>query len=187
MSNVPIGTLIEGEAGRDAIHVAIAPVEAAHRLRPGERVGFIEGGNTTLVGESDEPVGIVDPFLTHAVTRGQRFYLFLFPNTVTSLRHVWTHPAFPNEGCEPTPAPDKAASEAWLFNFCITNDCPAWPTVRDAIEGRGGGGGYSAWDDDYLHFDGEDAHGDIPDEFWRHAEIVIGRPLRRAKHFFCSC
>jgi hypothetical protein len=42
--------------------------------------------------------------------------------------------------------------------------------------------------DEYLHFDGEDAHGEIPDEFWTHLEVVTGeRPPYRPKYFSCSC
>jgi hypothetical protein len=89
--NLPIGKLVTGEEGRDAVHVAIAPVAAPCELRPGQHVdahGRPEGPGVV-------PVGIVDPFLREAVRPGERFWLFLYPNTVTSLRHEWTHPAFP--------------------------------------------------------------------------------------------
>src|SRR5688572_10378765 len=91
------GRLIEdGDRRRDAIHIAVAPVTAAERLLPGQHVGLVRG-DTEHVGALESPascVGIVDPFLKQAVEQGQRFWLFLYPNTVTSLRHYWTHPAF---------------------------------------------------------------------------------------------
>jgi hypothetical protein len=88
---LPIGRLIAGDEGRDAVPVAIAPTTAQGELRPGQHVD--QYGNPE--GPGVVPVGIVDPFLREPVRSGQRFWLFLYPNTVTSLRHEWTHPAFP--------------------------------------------------------------------------------------------
>lgn len=89
MSEVGIGNLITTAVGRDAVHVAVAPTTntAGCPLRPGDRVD-------ARGGFAGERVGIVDPFLAEPVKPGERFYLFLFPGSVTSLRHVWTHPAF---------------------------------------------------------------------------------------------
>ncbi len=89
-----LGKLIEGEAGRDAVHIAVAPVTAGEKLLPGERVTIQADGRAIGLPTGSRGVGIVDPYLTAAVEEGQRFYLFLMPGTVTSLRHVWTHPAF---------------------------------------------------------------------------------------------
>lgn len=90
-----LGQIIEdGDRRRDAIHIAIAPVTAAERLTPGQHVGLVKRGNLELVGPCDRAIGVVDPFLTEDVEPGQRFWLFLYPGTITGLRHVWTHPAF---------------------------------------------------------------------------------------------
>ncbi|HEY7426992.1 MAG TPA: hypothetical protein VH682_22345 [Gemmataceae bacterium] len=90
-----LGQLIEdGDRRRDAIHIAVAPVTAAHRLAPGQHVGLVQEGNPERVGPCDRNIGVVDPFLKGEVEPGQRFWLFLYPGTITGLRHVWTHPAF---------------------------------------------------------------------------------------------
>lgn len=95
-SDIPaLGRLVDDtERRRDAVHVAIAPVTAAQPLRPGQHVGLIEEGNTELVGPTESPIGIVDPFLTDEIRSGQRIWLLLYPDSVTGMRHIWTHPAF---------------------------------------------------------------------------------------------
>lgn len=97
MDGPQLGNLItDGDRRRDAIHIAVAPVTSGEALQPGQHIGFVPVGQIETVGlvDADSQVGLVDPFLTETVLPGQRFWLFLYPNTVTSLRHVWTHPAF---------------------------------------------------------------------------------------------
>ncbi len=88
-----VGKIIAPEDSpfRDAIHVAVAPVEASMYLLPGQRVGLQQDGRA---GHVDKPIGIVDPFLEYPVLPGQKFYLFIFPGTTTNLRHVYFHEAF---------------------------------------------------------------------------------------------
>src|SRR5690349_11004258 len=96
MNNGPqLGQLIvDGDRRRDAIHIAVAPVTAAARLSPGQHVGLVQEGNLELVGLCECNIGVVDPFLPTDVEPGQRFWLFLYPGSITGLRHIWTHPAF---------------------------------------------------------------------------------------------
>lgn len=183
-----LGSIIGDGAGRDAIHLAVEPSIAAETLYPGQHVGFVDGG----IGRCKAPVGIVDPFLVGAVHVGQRFWLVVYPRQITSLRHVWTHPAF-DEAQIAVIGPDKAASEEWLRDFCAHSDCPGYDSVMAVINGGSGVqldeySGRSRIDGDYMHFDGSDAHGEIPDEFWDHIEIVTGKKAtHRASYFSCSC
>ncbi len=98
MDNTPqLGQLVPAtEHRRDAVHIAIAPVMAGCDLEPGDGVGLIgPPGDCELVGPvGRNNIGIVDPFLAEGVKAGQRFWLCLFPGTITSLRHLWTHSAF---------------------------------------------------------------------------------------------
>lgn len=90
-----LGDLPSEDARRDCIHVAVYPGTAACFLRPGDRVGFAkhrERGDFSVA--TDEVIGVVDPFLTRDVAPGDRFWLMLFPDSISGLRHVWTSPHF---------------------------------------------------------------------------------------------
>lgn len=87
-----LGSLIVGEQENDAVHIAVAPMTSDVLLRPGQHVGVDENGKA--VTDTDELIGIVDPFLRRAVVPGQPFWLCLYPGSINSLRHKWTHPKF---------------------------------------------------------------------------------------------
>lgn len=180
---------LDDQQKRDAIHLAVEPVIAGERLNPGERVTVTDG--VAMSADGDEVLGIVDPFLTKPVRKGQRFWFVMLPRTIRSLRHVWSHPAFADEPVIGVPAmksePDKAASERWLRDFCAAADCPGYEQVMGKVADIADGNNDS-WDAEYMHFDGRDAHGEIPAEFWTHAEIVLGRKIaNRPTYFSCAC
>jgi hypothetical protein len=201
-----LGTIITENEKRDAIHLAVENVVAKERLLPGQHV-TADGRLTGLDRDDLVGVGIVDPFLSAPVMPGQRFWLVIYPRQIHSLRHVWTHPAFPEpfpfEIIEPVKENNTLTSEQWLRSFCASSDCPSYETVIAAVKEDGFGrlikavqvqedynyGTYTL-DDEYFHFNGIDAHSEIPPEFWDHIERVIGQrvgPERRAKSFSCSC
>lgn len=92
---IQIGRLIEGPADRDAIHIAVAPVTAGpEALRPGMHVGLSKEGCAIF---STHPIGVVDPYLQRFVSPGEQFWLFLYPSTITGMRHSWRHPSFESE------------------------------------------------------------------------------------------
>lgn len=91
---IKLGELVINAAGmpdRDAIHVAVALVSAGIKLYPGAEIGFLPDGS---VGLKVDAIGVVDPFLKNPVFPGEKFWMVLFPKTVTNLRHNWDHPAF---------------------------------------------------------------------------------------------
>lgn len=190
MSDVKLGACPPEGAARDAIHVAVVPMVAAVALQPGQHVG-VQNGKAIPSG-TDVLVGVVDPFLSDAVKAGNRFWLFLTPNTVTGMRHHWSHPLFAD--ADQRPKATKAESEAWLREFARTADCPSFNILIAAASGDAiscvDPRHYGTYENDgeYLFFSGRDAHGEIPDEFWDHVENFTGRscPLR-AKWFSCSC
>ena len=86
-----LGKLITGKVYRDAIHIPVAPVTAGHNLEPGDHVGFLPNGK---VGFVSNPIMIIDPFLEASVKENDEVWAMVYPNTISSLRHAWSHPAF---------------------------------------------------------------------------------------------
>ena len=87
-----LGTIIDTTAGRDAIHLAVEPVIAGEKLYAGQHIGLLNGIASTKI---IKKIGIVDPFLNGFVPEGEMFWLVVYPRQITSLRHVWSHPDFP--------------------------------------------------------------------------------------------
>lgn len=179
---IPIGQLIETDLklqSRDAIHIAIAPVTAGEPLKPGEHIAVKDG----YAVKQGELIGIVDPFLRKAVRIGQKFFICLYPNTITSLKHHWEHPAFPAEKQEQPNNPD---SREWITRFAerLGYDYEdmihaAKNYLRDGSYLRGG-----------SNLEGEY----VPDEFWDHFEKATGIKIEnnssddlRGNFFSCAC
>jgi len=173
MSDLGLGKIITTEQHRDAIHVAVCPITAKQTLYPGQRVDQHGDPN-------GKHVGIIDPYLTGPIYAEQRCWLFLFPNTVTSLRHEWTHPAFGTE--EAKVAND---SEIWLRAYAMrmnSYDKPeeAYQRLLEGLRNK------------ELFAHGSDLHGrfDLDDEedLRFHAEKVLGSQINFDDfQFTCSC
>lgn len=184
-----IGKLVDGSPERDAVHVAVVAVEAHEELAPGTHVGFDQ--SSEISSRASVKIGVVDPFLQQVACPGDKFWLFLYPNTITSLNHHWTHPAFP--GHSRSRVGSVTASELWLRDYCSRTDCPPYETLLAILmdepaqdqDGYGIGGRI---DENYFRIGGVDASGEIPPQFWDHAEAVTGRQFRtRPQYFSCSC
>lgn len=176
MSDLKIGKIITETQERDAIHIAVAPMIAATPLKPGQAVGIASGG----FARADEvPVGIVDPFLRGTVKPGQKFWLFMYPNTITSLRHEWTHPSFTIAAL----CGEDNSSGVWLQKHAneigVTYD-----TLMTGAKQFLQNGDYTC-----LNQDTPDCVYDDAEEFWDNYEKVTGESIsnKSATFFSCAC
>jgi hypothetical protein len=198
-ATLTLGTIITEEMARDAVHVAVENVAASETFRPGQHVSVKDG--IAYPACNGKPVGVVDPFLSSLVEAGERFWLFVYPRTITSLRHIWQHPDIPaitdQQVVQATEEanPDRAESEAWMREFCSRNDCPPYDILMMMLRGEdvttvyGDHVSYHL-DREYFSISGMDAHCAIPNIFWQHAEVLTGRTFtrrERPRYFTCSC
>lgn len=177
MSDLKLGQLIvDSKQDRDAIHVAVAPAVAASMLLRGDHVGFVDKENG-LVAVTSRPIGIVDPFLMQPVQKGQRFWLFLYPNSVTGMRHHWEHPAFGADGVAST-----SPSEKWLRDWAERNDM-TYSFLMDSAK-------TFVDDGEYIVQGGRFEGVKADDEFWSHYEKATGTKVGKEERggiFSCSC
>ncbi len=183
-----LGTVIDGTQGRDAIHLAVEPVIAAERLTPGQNVGLLSNGTASAFAEIK--VGIVDPFVTRLVQPGERFWLVVYPRKITSLRHVWSHPAFDDV---PEVVADKEASDVRIARARATIQMQAdnhGITYDEMLEGAKDHAENGAYMVEGGRWEGEGIYNDAAKDFWDAYEIVTGRTVDeddRGGIFSCSC
>lgn len=179
MSDLHLGRIIiHTTAARDAIHIAVAPVVAANLLPPAAHVGLItQGGDVLATNTASRKIGVVDPFLRNAVKAGERFWLFLYPNTITALRHEWVHPDFPAED-------RTVAAKDWVRHFAEHRaDGLSYDEIMAAAKDYLATGAYLI---EGGRFEGIY----VDDEFWQHYEVITGEKVPkddRGSFFSCSC
>lgn len=183
-NDLGLGKIITSVQFRDAIHIAVAPVIANEFLKPGEHIGIVKVENDKYyVGKTPTKIGIVDPYLGENVPKGKWFWLFLYPNTVTSLRHEWTHPSFKGD------ARNEKVKESieWLTRFANRVLDISYAELIDALDK------YVQHGQQYcLSFDTPDECWSQKREMWSHYEIVTGKTLSEDDRddgyvFRCAC
>ena len=191
--DIGIGELITLDAVkyRDAIHVAVIPVVATEKLAPGEHVSITANGQAIGVAIGDG-IAIIDPFLRAAVKTGQRCFAFLYPGSITSLRHEWTHPAFgevvmPSEKVD-TPKKvderDPNGTHRQFFEGVADRMGVDYDELMEHAADHAASGDY--WTEG-GRFEGMGIY-DIEEEFWLHWEAMTGKTPKHTGNFFsCSC
>lgn len=183
IDTLKIGQVITSPQQKDAVHMAIVPVVVGHYMMPGTHVGFDTNGRVTEW-EAVKKIGIIDPFLTSDVDSGETVWLFLYPGSITSLRHDWDHPDFKD-----AVRIRGSASEEWLRAFC-RNEGIIYEELIEAAgrwlqHGRYWAGGLNA--DGECRFSGGEY---VPDDFWLHYQNVTNTVVDRDQQdnfFTCSC
>lgn len=179
-----IGKLLNDEATRDAVHIAVLPV-ISHQtyIYPGELVKLVFGTTNRVIRTSvndTQSIGVADPFLKEPAAEGERFFVFIHPNTISGMRHIWTHPQIDNV------QPPANASELWLRQFADRWNFDYNQLISGAQIGEG----------EYAVAGGQDLHGAgglgaDHDLFWSHLENLTGKKFdvqhRQAFGWSCSC
>ena len=211
-----LGMIHQHDEKRDAIHLGVEPVIAASAgLYPGQRIGIIDGHAYATGIEWDGKIvpyhGIVDPFLPKGPIPGEAFWFVMAPRMITSLRHVWEHPDFPDSR---ETSHEVAVAKAWddlsdaerkthvaigtelgkawefMENYAeelsdYEGDITAEQLFDQGLEAIEDPNGYS-----YL-VGGSSMEGERPSaEYWEAMSVLLNRDLtevNKPNFFSCSC
>lgn len=176
-ADLKLGQLVTGKPERDAVHIAVIAVRAGDALQPGQPVCMRDGDAHPT--DRAHVIGVVDPFLDWGPSRGDRFWLFLVPGSITSLRHEWACPAFRGGEQAAPPSGSKEESMAWLRDCAEGCDVSLSRLIEMAREGG-------------VVSHGTEYGNDIDREaFWLHLERATGEVFSAAHkgdtYFSCSC
>ncbi|HHT4259191.1 TPA: hypothetical protein ACTYZB_004858 [Klebsiella variicola] len=188
-----LGSIHIQEEKRDAIHLGVEPVEAGEKLGVGATIGIKDGKAYKSTKQNDiKALGIVDPFLTRSVLPGQKFWLVVMPRQITSLRHVWEHPDFPDSHetgyVETSKAgTDVLKAEEWLSSYAEELDLDLEELIN---YGRSNAFRLPGSWEEYL-CKGSNLEGQrTPMEFWENLAIYLGIDIpeeNKTNFFTCSC
>lgn len=185
VKSLGIGKIITTPQQRDAIHSAIAPVIAGEDMNPGSHIGIHEG-KAFQEREKLPAIGVADPFYKRMIQRGQEFWLFLYPGSITSLRHNWTHPAFEPES--PRQSTLKSVSEQWMRAWAVKHMSEDYYSSEDRTKSEDEAYESAIEAGRNLHIGPyEDARDYIDNEWWTHWENITGETGQRGEYFSCSC
>ena len=187
-----VGVLIDETAKRDAIHIAIMPCIAAENVYAGDEVGILLGTLNQIKRRPSayglKPIGIVDPFLIEyrTINIGERCWVFLFPGTITGLRHEWTHPGILDTIQPKVTLSDREEAEAWLHSFAYKWNFDYASMIAEAQDKDG----YIVAKGIDIHSRSELADGD-EELFWKHIGTLTGRKYDESHRenfgWSCSC
>lgn len=180
MQNIPdIGHKTK-QIERDAIHIAVVPLVAGEKLNPGE--SFKNRNGAAMAIHCRYRDGVVDPFLQAPLEKGDRFWAFLNPGSITSLRHSWTHPSFDDKKelweCEED-------HYAWLVKFAKKHGFNLDELLSIGDEENPFTGGLTKW-------------GDFDDDFYEEKSLLfehleaylnkrISEEIKDNVYFSCTC
>lgn len=202
-----VGKLITTAQQRDAIHVAILPVYAGCRLIPG---AHIEINNLGIAGYfGGKHCAIVDPFLEKPVEIGDQFWAFMYPGSINSLRHDWTHKdvkcdnyalgvdyRFNIKSDDPndTPKINLLLAKCWLTEFAkelnriasryegFTANYYNYDRLLEIGRDCLTGGAHAGNDDTRDYFN------EHKEEFLRHVGVILGKEIEPENVYFsCGC
>jgi hypothetical protein len=183
-----LGTVRAKDEGRDAIHLAVVTLQALERfvVPPIGNLWVDHLGKPAPTPAS--AVGIIDPFLPRGtlIEKGEWFFVYLKPGSISGLRHVWSHEAFP-EGQKDALKEAKEKAERRVRDWCRETDTYGldYQTCIELFE-EGESGSFRL--DGIAIYSSDEATGEIPSSILDDIELIIGKPLASRPEFFrCAC